>query len=73
MQGEEALPFLKHEQFSVSYSCVAYIEQPDSLKQKVSRITEEFELKGSGKAMAILKIECIKPFFFTVQVQYFSS
>lgn len=51
MKGKE-LP-LKHEQFSVSFSCTAYVEQSDSLELKVLRITEEFELKDSWKAMAI--------------------
>lgn len=75
MKGK-ALP-LRHEQFIffhilVSYSCVAYIEQSDSLKLKVLRITEEFELKGSWKAMAILRIEYVKLFFvFTVQSSIF--
>lgn len=44
MKGK-ALP-LKHEQFSISCSCTAYIEQSDSLELKALRITEEFELKG---------------------------
>lgn len=56
MKGN-ALPFLDHEQFSVSYSCVWYVEQSDSLKLKVFRITEEFELKCYLKTMTILKME----------------
>lgn len=70
MKGK-ALPFLKHEQFSVSYSCVAYIEQSDSLKLKVFRIAEELELKCYWKVMAILRWTTLHFFFFTAQPSIF--
>lgn len=71
MKGK-ALPFVRHEQFSVSYSCIAYIEQSDSLTLKVLRITEEFELQGFWKAMAVLKIEYVKLLFYSI-IHYFCS
>lgn len=44
---DKTLSFSRREQFIISYSSVAYIEESDSLELKVMRKTEEFEFKGS--------------------------
>lgn len=56
----KTLSCLRHKQFIISYSSVVYIEESDSLELKVLRETEEFEFKGSWKAMAIFKTDCAK-------------
>lgn len=62
---DKTLSFSRREQFIISYSSVAYIEESDSLELKVMRKTEEFEFKGSWKAMAIFKT--VSNFYFTIQ------
>lgn len=57
---DKTLLFSRHKQFIISYSSVAHIEESVSLELKILRKTEEFEFKGSCKAMAIFKTDCAK-------------
>lgn len=42
---DKTLSLSRHEQFIISYSSVAYIEESDSLELKVLRKTEELHFK----------------------------